>query len=470
MAASRESNNRRQYPFWLIVAFLVLVAFTGGSSRIDVPELLVLRPAAMLACAVALVTFNRIHLTGRKWLSAGFVTLVALILLHLLPLPPAVWHALPGRQDIVRSDALVGLAQQWRPITLTPLNAVHSLVSLAVPLAVLLLAAQLNRNNLLRLLPVAIAIGALSGLVGLLQAIGTQGRLLDPYNLGFERGAGGLFANRNHAALMLAMMFPMLAAWVKTESGNPSRHRIKAWGAMIGAAILCPLILVTGSRSGLFLGTVGLISAALIVGNGGSERAIARARPRTLMIAAGVFVGVVVLGLITFYFARAEAVVRLFDTATMQDARFESWPVSKALMIKYLPIGAGAGSFVEAYQIIEPDSQLNPFYWNHAHNDFLETAITFGIPGLGLLAAAGFFFGRRSLALWFGTKVRDRATITARMASVLIAMMAMASVTDYPVRTPIIMSFLALCCLWLVEPGRAQISTCGPATTDGSAS
>ncbi|MGK9626100.1 hypothetical protein O6382_24745, partial [Salmonella enterica subsp. enterica] len=85
-------------------------------------------------------------------------------------LPPGLWQALPGRGEIATVDALSGLAGQWRPLTLTPVNALHGLVSLAVPLAVLLLASQLERTDLFRLLPLVIAIGAASGLVGLLQA------------------------------------------------------------------------------------------------------------------------------------------------------------------------------------------------------------------------------------------------------------------------------------------------------------
>jgi hypothetical protein len=190
----------------------------------------------------------------------------------------------------------------------------HSLVSLAVPLAVLLLASQLDRADLFRLVPVLIAIGAVSGLVGLLQAIGTHSRLLDPYGSGVDGGAGGLFANRNHAALMLAMLFPMLAAWLRAERGDAARYKFKVWGALTMAAVLCPLILVTGSRSGLLLAGFGLISATVILGHGGSAGTRLPAPRHALKIVAAL-VGLIILGAATVYFSRAEAVVRLFDSA-----------------------------------------------------------------------------------------------------------------------------------------------------------
>ncbi len=456
MPAPRRSVGKPHPLFWITVAFLALVTVTGGSSRVDVTGLLVLRPAAMLVCALAFLTLRRDQLIGRTWLFVGFATMVALILMHLIPLPPGVWQALPGRGEIARSDALSGLAGQWRPLTLTPINALQSLVSLAVPLAVLLLASQLDRTDLFRLVSVVIVIGAASGLFGLLQAIGSQSRLLDPYGVGADGGVGGLFANRNHAALLLAILFPMLAAWVRTGSGNPAQYKLRLWGALALAAVLCPLVLVTGSRSGLLLSLVGVAGAVPIIAYGVAAGSMLRARRRTLFIAGATIAGLLVLGFMTFYFARAEAIVRLFDKATIHDPRLDNWSVSKQLLLKYLPFGAGAGSFVEVYQIIEPSAQISPTYRNHAHNDILEVGITFGVVGFGLILAGVLGYLWRTVSLWIGTSSSDRATTIARMASIALAMMVMASLTDYPLRTPIVMCVFALCCLWLVEPGRVR--------------
>ena len=58
----------------------------------------------------------------------------------------------------------------------------------------------------------------------------------------------------------------------------------------------------------------------------------------------------------------------------------------------------------------------------------------------------------------YGSTEESEATI-ARMASVMILMMGLASLTDYPVRTPMMMTVLAICCLWLVEPGRNRANS-----------
>ena len=82
----------------------------------------------------------------------------ALALLHLIPLPPALWQSLAGRQDLVTVEKLVGLTNIWRPLTLAPMNGWHALLSLVAPLAVILLGIQLKREDLFRLLSLVIAL------------------------------------------------------------------------------------------------------------------------------------------------------------------------------------------------------------------------------------------------------------------------------------------------------------------------
>lgn len=231
------------------------------------------------------------------------------------------------------------------------------------------------------------------------------------------------------------------------------------------AAVLCPLILVTGSRSGLLLALFGLAGAGLILVRGGIGGSIPRARRRALSIAAIAIGGLLVLGFATFYFARAEAIERLFAKSTIYDPRLDNWSVSRVLLMKYLPFGSGASSFVEAYQIIEPGAQISPTYRNHAHNDVLEIGITLGVAGLALVMAGLLAYLRCTVPLWIGPRADGRGTTMARVASIALAMMAMASLTDYPLRTPIMMSVFALCCLWLIEPLRARAETDAIGTT-----
>lgn len=445
--------------FWVALAFLVLVAFTGGSSRSDVQSLVILRPVAILVCALAFITLRRSHMVAHKGMFIGFGAMIALTLVHLIPLPPVIWHQLPGRQELAQVDMISGLGPIWRPLTLTPTNGWHALSSLFVPLAMMLLAVQIDLEDLHRFAPVILVLGALSGLLGLLQVVGGGGAALYLYRGTNDGTAAGLFANRNHAALFLAILFPILATWSVADKNHRMKSWLRIWSSIAAGVVLFPMILVTGSRSGLLLSIFGLIAAVAIFVAAFRERSRTRTNLRSLGIFAAGLAGVVLLGFLTLRLSKADAIVRLVSTSRDSEFRFDIWRVSLELFWKYFPFGSGAGSFVEAYQIIEPAYQLNANYRNHAHQDVLEIGLVFGLPGLVLLFVAIASYFRNVYAVWFQRPADTIAVKIARMATVAIGMIVIASLVDYPLRTPFMMCIFTILWLWSVEPARAQRST-----------
>ncbi len=428
---------------------------TGGASRTDVQSLLILRPLSVIVCALACMTLNRTHFSGRAGVLWWVGVLLLLALLHVIPLPSLIWQSLAGRQDLVDVEKLAGLSDLWRPLTLAPMNGWHALLSLIVPLAVVLLGIQLSRKDLFRLLPVVISLAALSGLLGLLQAIGDPQGSLYFYRITNNGSAVGLFANRNHAATLLACLFPMLAVYAATARGEADPGRMHQLVAAAIAIVLVPLILVTGSRSGLVSAVIGLGAAALLFRQPSDVLTVRRGKPdrvKALPILGGI--AVISLAFLTYFLSRAEAIERLFSEASGEDGRTDFWAVSIDLFWKYFPWGSGSGSFVEAYHIVEPARLLDATYLNRAHNDWIETAVTFGLPGVVALSVAVIAFGIRSYRLWRNADGSERAVAYGRLASVMIAMIAIASVSDYPLRTPTMMGLFAIFALWLVEASR----------------
>ena len=432
---------------------------TGGASRTDVQSLVILRPLSIIACALACMTLRRAHFAGRSFLIGWTAAIFLLASLHLIPLPPSIWQSLAGRQDLVDVEKLVGFSDIWRPLTLAPMNGWHALLSLFAPLAVILLGIQLKRDDLFRLLPLVIAIAALSGLLGLLQAIGNPQGSLYFYRITNNGSAVGLFANRNHAATLLACLFPMLAVSAATARGEADAVRTQQLLAAAIAIVLVPLILVTGSRSGLISAIIGLGAAATLYRQPTNLRSMRRGksdRIKALPILGGV--AVISLAFLTYFLSRAEAIERLFAKAAGEDERTDFWVISLDLFWKYFPWGSGSGSFVEAFQIVEPERMLDATYLNRAHNDWIETAVTFGLPGVIALLAALAAFVIRSYELWRSADGSKRSVTFGRLASVIMVMIAIASASDYPLRTPAMMGLLAICVLWLSEAGRNQAS------------
>lgn len=370
-------------------------------------------------------------------------------LVHLIPLPPEIWQSLGGRQELVDVDKLVGLTGVWRPLTLTPMNGWHALLSLFVPLAIILLGIQLDREDIFRLLPLVIALGGLSGILGLLQAIGDPQGPLYFYRITNNGSAVGLFANRNHAATLLACMFPMLAVYVSTMRENKKMLRVRQYIVAVIIVIIVPTILVTGSRSGLVVAVIGLVAGATLYRQVSDESHCKNRRFPNIPIIETILVFVLVS--LTYFLSRAEAIERFAIAEIGQDDRTDFWEVSIDLFWKYFPWGSGSGSFAEVYKILEPTSLLNPYYLNRAHNDWIEIAVTFGIIGVATLTAAVVIFVIRSYELWHIEDGSMHVVAYGRLATVLVTIIAIASISDYPLRTPTLMGFFTICLLWIEE-------------------
>lgn len=444
--------------FWLLTVFLSVVFFTGGASRIDVTSLLILRPFSVLACTIALVSLRREHMVGRLPLIVGFGAIVGLTTLHIIPLPPALWQALPGRQLQAEIGSLVSLGEVWRPLTLAPIDGFHALASLSAPLAVLLFGIQLGQNDLCRLLPLLIGFGALSGFLGVLQVNGDEFRSLYFYSVTNFGNPVGLFANRNHAALLLASLFPMLTAFVLTRVATAPITNL--FVAVSLAILLVPLILLNGSRSALMVTSFGMVGCVILYLRSIHllPRIASIEKPTSLILL--ILFAVAIITWITIYFSRAKSIDRLFELSAANDGRRDFWTLSLSLAKQYFPWGSGSGSFAETYQIVEPLRLLEPLYLNHAHNDWIEVMLTFGFPGVLLMFVATIYFLWRLFPIWQKSIVQQsnlrRQIITyGRMSSITIAMVGAASVTDYPLRTPIMMCVLAVWILWFLEADRA---------------
>lgn len=436
--------------FWVLLAYVSLVFLMGGGARYDVQSLIILRPLGVVACGFALLWLKAEHLRRYRFMAIMAALIVALAGAHLIPLPPAVWQSLPGRELVTQVDAAAGLKDVWRPFTLTPTDGWNAFFSLFVPLAAFLMAIQLDAVHLRKLILPLLLIGALSGLFGIIQAVGNPGGPFYLYRITNNGSAVGLFSNRNHQALFLIAMVPILAFFasqaVKTENAKKMRM-----AAAVGALVmLVPLILVTGSRQGIVLGLVALVCGWFIYRTPDVVGVRRRTERKSYALAIAGACGVTVLVLLTVMASRAEALKRLLSTNVAEESRTQAWEIAARLAIDYLPLGSGSGSFVPVFQRVEPLDFLSHVYFNHAHNDFLEVWLTFGLPGILLILAAITAYviavrgvvGRRKERL-------DATRLLAATGAAVILLCGLASFVDYPLRVPSIACLFIVACCWL---------------------
>ena len=469
----------RPSPAFAVTCALLVAAFAlGGSSRGDVPALIVLRPLAIAALGLGLWRLAPAHLAAHRLLIAFAAVALAVPILHMVALPPWLWTNLPGRELLAQIDRSAGLGQLWRPLSIAPDATRNALFAELVPLAVMVHGVQLTDRELFRLLPVVLVLGAVSATIAVGQAVSGADILQSLYSTSTDGSAVGLFVNRNHQGLFMALMFPMLASAASMarcvdRSGRTSTPRRLLLPLLAAACALClvPLLLITGSRAGLLLGLAAILTVpALILGQASGSGLLKRLRsgvrgagrpgPATrrgkavtaaLTLAVPVAVSGIVLGA-AYLSGRTEAFDRLRSSSIADDLRVRALPTIWSMVGHYWPTGSGIGTFEKAYFVAEPDGLLGAVFMNHAHNDWLELVLTAGFVGLALIVAAVAAFAWRAYrAVSARVQVpedRSKSTQFVWLGLVVILLCALASLSDYPLRAPSLACVFVVAALW----------------------
>lgn len=424
-----------------LVLFLLLLGtlwVAGGASHADVTGQVVTRGAAWALLVLAILLGARPAIAGAGATFWLLLTTVLLVLLQLVPLPPAIWTALPGR------DVLLGASfgeAAWRPWAIVPSATINAASSLIVPVVTFTLVTALRDEEKAGLPTILLGVIFLSMLVGLLQFSGV--RIDNPYINDSVGSVGGTFANRNHFALFLAMGCLIAPVWAFPEKQGTG------WRAPVALALITLFaltILATGSRAGILTGLLALALGLALCWH--DVRRALHGAPRWVfptLIAA--IVGVIALFILVSIAAdRAESVRRAFEIDPGQDMRTRGLPTMLSMIAAYFPAGAGFGGFDPIFRLHEPFQLLKPTYFNHAHNDFLEIVLDGGLPALLLLLVAIGWYGMASVSAWRGN---GRHSVLPKLGSAILLLVFVASAFDYPVRTPMMMSMIVIAGLWL---------------------
>lgn len=445
VAGSAHDRTPLSRTYWVLATYLILVFLTGGGSRGDIASLIFLRPIAVLVGAWAFLQLD--GSTLRQW--RGLLVLAALLFLlpalHLVPLPAGLWHALPGRDLVVAISEATGSADRARPLSLSPLDTVNALFSLFVPLAALLLAIGLDDRERRLTLLIVLTAGAITAVVGALQALSPGSGALHFYRLDNVNAASGLFANRNHQALFLACLLPMLAVFSASGAHGLVRH---IFVMATGVVILLPLLLVTGSRAGLVLSMVAMLSLLAVMpraqGDCKRQGRLAWVNDPRLLIAAAI----AVLSAVIALSSRAEAFKRLFASSMAEESRLHIWEPALRATTDLMPFGSGIGSFVRTYQVYETHDLLTPTYRNHAHNEFIEVAMTGGVAAVVILLVVVAAWARLSWK-WMRLSPRSPEVLYGRLGAIVLLLFAIASAVDYPARVPSMACLMVVAAVWL---------------------
>jgi len=422
------------------VVVLVLSIICGGASRQHAVRLALVELSALPLLVIA---GGRLIQTG-SWRAHQFALsilgLVVLIpVIQLIPLPPAVWTSVPGREQSLLALNITGLQPGWNSLSLTPDRTIRSALALIPPVAMFLALLCSPQRLAMRLVGFYLIAAVISMLLGAAQ-LASGGEQLYPWATTSAGSVNGFFANGNHLATFLLAMLPFSLVLGAASLRRADSGRLPLWLA----AIFCGLVVVAlgaiRSRAGILLFGPTIIFSLLAAWVATGRRRLAPALLAVVGVTGAALVAVAVFAL--------PPILDRFNESTESAGRFDRWPIIAKAAESYLPLGSGLGSFDPVYRSVEPLATLDTTFFNQAHNDYLEIWLEAGWLGAIALILFVTWFARRAWAAWRGKP--STARDLQRAASVGIGAILLHSAGDYPLRTVTIATAFALFCA-LVE-------------------
>ncbi len=430
---------------WLALIYVpLLLIFGGGGTPAPVAEL-----ACQLFAALALVGWvvlrgpDQLQNGKALWWVLGLIVMVPA--LQLIPLPPALWQSLPGRDLVRESLALVGADQSWRPLTVAPQRTLDGLMAMLPPLLALAMAASLSASGRQTLLKAIAGFALLSVAVGAGQLASAGNGPLQFY-VGNDAGVlGGFQANRNaQVDVLLIGLIALVAAW--HERAGHSRAMLAILGAL--ALVLLLGAFLTGSRAGIALAPLALAWCLFLVrAELFSQTSLFRVR--NLALAGAIGIG---LAAAAWQTRAVQQVLLRFGFSG--EYRPDIWRDTLYAIGQHWPVGSGLGTFTRVIGPAERLEAIGPVLPNRAHNEYLELLLEGGLPlalawaAVAVLVLLALF---RALRAESGVP-RAQAVFSAGALTIV----SLHSLVDYPFRSMALAGLVGVAAAFvLVPPARS---------------
>ncbi|MCX5480082.1 O-antigen ligase family protein [Kaistia geumhonensis] len=429
---------QRAMPY-LTVAVWSFAELFGGATRVGMDnDLLVQLVSAPLLVLALFCLFGERRYAGARPYVLSIALVVILICLQLVPLPPEIWTRLGSREvaEIVYTTA--GIPLPWLPVSLVPGLTKFALASLIAPVAIFCGTLVMARDGKLFLIIVPVAVATLHVFVGVGQFNNAANEYWSSTIALYVPGeAYGYFANRNHYAASNYAMIPLAFGWLLALRSEPRRFGI-LW-AIAGAAAIALFLIglsIAYSRAGAAIGaaTIGMCAALYFKTRDRAEV------PRGVSIA--ILAAIIVVSL-----------VFIVGIASLVGERGVAYSIRGVFVEKTLGLIAGApifgyglGSFVPLYMTTELPTEINRYFANHAHNDWLEIVLDTGLFGAVALLVFTCWIAFRTMRMWIFDRPSGALGTFALAASITVVGLLAHSVLDYPLRTTALASTFAACC------------------------
>ena len=431
-----ESRQAGKHRFlWILLAILVLAPLPLGSNR----------PVFWFSLAVVmnlLLLVRQFRPATRTVEAAGWVpglmALLFFLLIHLIQLLPIGW--LEGGALTTDRSATVSALLQWETYAVF----------------FFLLVSELRRVRSAARVGVAIvAVAALLAAFSLLNLV--FGGVLWPFSAvsyGYS-AATGTYVNPNHFATLLIMAGPLAIGLLIRDLGH-------AWGLErhIRRRSASPIRLVTRANPFLLLAAFLILAGLMATASRGAVGAF---------LASGFLVALLaprlagsrfkMLGLLALVTVAAVLVAQLLGFGGLERkllhpggvlVRLELWEQSLALAKDYPLLGSGGGSYRWVFPEFKQEA-LGIWIFDHAHNEYLEWLVEYGV--IGILPLLLFFAVVLRRGYWLVAAPRTEGRGPGMSPFLLWAVVAalLHAVVDFGLHMPANMLVLLAICAMIVN-------------------
>jgi O-antigen ligase len=430
------------FPSFILAGSLGFLALVfGGATKQGYWSDAIVQFASLPLLTLVALSLRRSSGSRVPFVLIGLLFLLPLV--QLIPLPPSWWSLLPGRELAAKIYLDAGVPTPWLPISLVPSATSRSAIALLPAVAIFAAMPMLGAPQRFRILLMGGFIVAASVGLDLLQMIGGPSSYLRFFSDTNPERAVGFFANSNHNAAFLYCAIPFAAMWAK---GLRVRHSFALWPPLLAVIVLIG-VAVAQSRAGLILALLaGVFGVPQLTRDGVIQSRMA------VISTIGLGALVAFLVLIQFGFEGLGERLQLSDIGS--DLR---WPVAAATLkaaLSNLPFGTGYGTFMPVYQTFEPHNILSDSYMNRAHDDWLESLLEGGLLSVAAILAFLLWFIPSTVRAWRkdapGSDASDQTL--ARAGSIVVFLLMLHSVVDYPLRTTALAVVFAFSCGLLIRP------------------
>ncbi len=302
---------------------------------------------------------------------------------------------------------------------------------------------------------------ALSGfviaLVGISQKAGGAESML--WSTPQQSGAlffGAFRYHANAASFLNLSWLAALAVWLRSRDNESNGLGSSLWATVLLVTVIG--VFVNTSKAGQMLGVVGLIIAAIRFRRnflaGTSSRVVT-------VLSIAVCVGVIGIALLP-------SVVTSFDrwSGLISKNQFAGRLQAYELCLKMLPdsgwFGFGPGTFRLIFPFYREgaDDALGPFFWYHAHQDYLQTLIEWGYLGMAAWLTIFVGGGIRGTRAVLGARRHEIAESSVSCSLLAVFIVLLHGGVDFPFQIPAIQLQVAvyLAMLWTAHPSHQHRS------------